>query len=409
MGRSDDEVSTTTREETSAPESAPSAVRKADVARALIGSAPVASPVKPARLASLDAFRGLTVAAMLLVINAALDEAVPKNLVHAAFGSRPTLADMVFPWFLLAVGVAIPFSATGARERGMTRPQRFLMALRRAVTLYLAGALVDSSIAHEPYAGLGVLQLIALVYFFGRILYGAPVLARGALILLLLGGYGWALTSLPVAGFEPNVFTKEHNLSQYLNDNVFSPYRLEGLLSVIPTTALVLIGTIVGDSLQLPRRRSQGLGYLLLGMAVTLISVGSLWGRLLTMTKTFWTSSYICYAAGWGVFVLALLYLYADVAAFRWPRLRGVLFPLNVFGANALTAYAGAILVKVHVLQEWMVVMGDKRLSLQDALLTTLYSQYGRVQGGWLYMALYLFTVWLGCLYLYRKGIFIRA
>ncbi len=346
---------------------------------------------------------------MLLVNNAVLDEKVPKNLVHAPFGNRPTLADLVFPWFLFAVGVAIPFSARGARERGMTRSQRFLSTLRRTVTLYAVGALVDSSLAHEPYAGLGVLQLIALAFFFGRLLYAVPLIPRALLIALLLGGYGWALTSLPIAGFVPDVFTQEHNLSQYLNDNVFSQYRLEGLLSVVPTTALVLMGTLAGDGLRLPQGRTQGLWVALLVVAGMLIGVGNLWGRHLTMTKTFWTPSYICYAAGWGLFVLALLYLYADVAALRFPPLRRVLSPLHIFGANALLAYAGAILIKVHILQEWMVTIGSKRLSLQDALLTTLYDRFGRVPGAWLYMALYLLAVWLGCLYLYRKGIFIRA
>jgi predicted acyltransferase len=184
---------------------------------------------------------------------------------------------------------------------------------------------------------------------------------------------------------------------------------MEGLLSVIPTTALVLIGTIVGDGLLRSRPRAGGLGGILLGVAAALTGGGSLWGRHLTMTKTFWTPSYICYAAGWGIFVLAVLYLSADVGALRWPRLRTALVPLNVFGANALTAYAGAILVFVHVFQEWTVVVGERRLSLQDVLQNALYSQYGRVSGGWVYMALYLGAVWLGCLYLYRKGIFLRA
>lgn len=348
---------------------------------------------------------------MLLVNNAALDAAAPAQIVHAPFGAPPRIADMVFPWFLLAVGVAVPFAAGGKREQGMSRWQRSWGVLRRTAGLYAAGCLVDSSIYHRPTWGLGVLQLIALAYLVGRLLYGLPAVLRVGTAAALLLFYGWALTGLRAAGFVPGPFTEGHNFAHHLNERHLKAFSLDGLPSVVPAGALVLIGTLAGEVL---RRRggspAENLVRLLL-LAGVLGAAGKLWAGHLLMNKPFWTPSYICWSAGAGVLLLAALYLLVDVAGRHraGAPLRWMAWPLVVYGANALVAYAGAILVKVHILQEWTWPVGKTTLTLQELAQHHLYERYGRLNGGWAYTLCYLGVVWLFCAYFYRKRVFIRA
>lgn len=362
------------------------------------------------RLMALDAFRGLTVALMLLVNNSTLGTATPESFVHARSGHEPTLADFVFPWFLLAVGVAIPFSAAGRVESGQSLWKRIWGAFLRATSLYLVGALIDSSIQHTPYWGLGVLQLIALAYLAGRILYELPFYVRITFIAGCLWWYGWALTDLSVANYSPTgVFTEEHNLVRYLNENLFAPYRLRGVLSVVPTAALVLLGSLVGDTLRYGKWIPMARFFLLLGMGANLAILGSVWGYFLPMNKPFWTPSYIIYVGGWGILVVGLLFFVADIMGGKYWPLRLFAYPMVVYGTNALVAYAGAILVKIHILQEWQIIVGDKKLTLQQAAITALQQQYGAETGGWVYLIGYLALVWLVCAFLYHRRLFVRA
>jgi predicted acyltransferase len=346
---------------------------------------------------------------MLLVNNAALDTAVPRPFVHAPFGKTPTLADMVFPWFLLAVGMAIPFSSFGRREQGLSRWQRSLLTVRRAFALYLVGALIDSSLWRSPYWGLGVLQLIALAYLVGRTLYGLPSALRGIAAGGMLGFYAWALNSWEFAGYRPGALTETHNLVQHLNETVLAPYRMQGLASAIPTAALVLLGTLVGDALMRGKEVPAARASLVLALGCGMTIAGLIWGAFLPMSKTFWTPSYITFAAGWGTLLFFLLYVVMDLGGAAWKPLRWLAVPLAIFGANALIAYAGAILVKIHILQEWKIWYAGEKLTLQGAFLEMLTKRYGTVEGGWLYMGSYLLAVWLVCALLYWRKTFIRA
>src|SRR5262249_35042789 len=125
---------------------------------------PEESPSRPkrqgpmGRLTSLDAFRGLAILGMLLVNNVALDTSTPAPLTHAAWNGGIHLADLVYPWFLLIVGVAIPLSAAASRARGIPTWKYDLKILCRAVTLVLLGCLLESSQLKRPTFELGVLQ-----------------------------------------------------------------------------------------------------------------------------------------------------------------------------------------------------------------------------------------------------------
>jgi predicted acyltransferase len=314
-------------------------------------------------------------------------------------------ADLVFPWFLLIVGVAIPFAAAARRRRGVPRSEFYRRVLSRTVLLVLLGCLIDSSLVRRPLFGLGVLQLIGLAYLAGALLADLPLGLRLGTAAGLLLGHWAAIRFLPVPGMGAGMFTEDQNLIVYLNQVYLQPVQLKGLVSVVPTAALVLIGTVLGDLLRHepgpPLRKVARL----LAAGLGLMLIGGLWNLDLPFNKPVWTASYICYAAGWGALVLGLFYLLIDHCGWRaWA------FPLVVFGANAIVAYVAPILVKIHILQEWHWTMPDgSTLSLQQALLQYFIGQAGRIPGGWLYTFCYILCWWLVLFWMYRRQLFLRV
>ncbi len=358
----------------------------------------------PKRLISLDAFRGLTILGMLLVNNTALDTATPAQLTHASWNQGVHLADLVFPWFLLIVGVAIPYSYASQHARDVPGWRISLKAMTRTVTLVLLGWLVDSSIAKHPVIGLGVLQLIGLAYLVGALVYLAPRYVRLPVAAALLIGHWAALRFIPIPGSGAGAFSEHANLVQYLNDAYLQPLHLNGMISVAPTAAMVLIGSVVGDWLRSERRPITRFARLLIGGAL-LAALGWLWSLDLPFNKPVWTASYILYTGGIGCTALALIYLLADVSGFaQWC------YPLVVFGSNAIFAYVAPILVKVWILQVWTVqVMDGRSLPIQQAYLRYLAHYLGRIQGGWLYTLSYIGFWWLVLLWMQKRRIMLRV
>lgn len=355
--------------------------------------------VNATRLASLDAMRGITVALMLLVNNVALDTLTPKQFQHAEIGAGITLADMVFPWFLFCAGVSIPFSVASARSKGRMDWRHDARVLFRAVALVLLGVLVQSAIENQFSPALGVLGLIGLSSLVGAVFYDLAPFHRVLTASVMLAGYAWTLLYLPHDGGIIGVAGSQ-NLIKHLNDQILGHYYLSGLPSVVPAGALVMIGTLVGDLL-LPTHRTHRDRLVILGLvAVGLTVLGFYWSDVLPLSKSIWTSSYICVAAGFGTALLGILYLVFDVAGLkRWAT------PFVVFGSNAIVAYVVPILVKVLVLQR--VHIGQ--LTIIDWILGGLKRSLGDAAGGWVYTVGYVVVWWFVLLLLYRKKWFLRV
>jgi len=353
------------------------------------------------RLVSLDAFRGLAIGGMLLVNNKELGPWTPAELTHAGWSGGVHLADMVYPWFLLIVGVAIPFSS----RRGLWRWRYALEVLKRSAILVLLGCLINSSYARHPLFDLGVLQLIGFAYLGAALLYWVPMRWR----LALAGGFlaaHWALVRfLPIPGSGAGMFTEGQNAIAYLNRAYLGRWGLANLPAVLPTTALVLIGTAMGDLLRSELVGPRGKVRLLLVTGLALCLAGWLWRLSLPFSKSLWTASYVLLAAGWGSVVLASLYFITDVRQRRaWA------FPLGVMGANAITAFVAPILVNIHVLGEWgWRLSNGKFVPLHDAWLGFFLRHAGAGPGGLLYTVSYLLAWWLVLFYMYRTRVFFRV
>ena len=365
-------------------------------------------PVPGARLVSLDAFRGLTIGGMLLVNNIALDERTPAQLMHAPWNGGVRFADLIFPWFLLIVGVALPFSAAGARRKGGGGGRYAGRVLGRVLALVFLGCLIDSSLTKQPVFDLNVLQLIGLAYGVGALLYGLPVWLRLPVAFGLLAAHAATIQHLSVPGLGRGVFREDANAIWYLNRTYLNHRHLTGLVSVVPTAALVLLGTVIGDALRRERWKPVEKIVVLLAFSSLLTLSGWAWHFSLPYNKPVWTASYILFAAGLGGFVLTLLYALIDASGQRWTA--WLVFPLLVYGSNAIVAYVGPILVKVFILRVWTWKMPDgTRETLEQALLHTATAHYGPYRGGWLYTLGYLLVVWLALLELRRRKLFLRV
>lgn len=357
------------------------------------------------RLISLDVFRGLTILGMLLVNNLALDSKTPSTLVHASWNRGVHVADLVFPWFILIIGVAIPYASTSRKRKGRSAWQNTLGILNRAIALVALGCLIDSSIYRQPVFMIDVLQLIGLAYFVGALLYELPVYGRLSIAGIFLFAHWAAIRFVPVPGVGAGAFTHNVNLIMYLDATYLNAYHLNGLISVIPTSALVLIGTAIGDmlideSITRPYRAGR---VLICGLVLTLI--GLLWNIDLPFNKPLWTASFIVFCAGLGIIVLGLLYLVIDV-----KKIRGWSFPLMIFGMNPIVAYVLPILVKLYILRVWKWPMPNgTSLILQEAFIQYCKSIAGAVGGGWLYTFSFIVFWWLVLLQLYRKKVFLRV
>jgi predicted acyltransferase len=308
-----------------------------------------AAPAPRARLVGLDVFRGLTMAAMVIVNNPGSWSHVYPPLRHAEWhGCTPT--DLIFPFFLFIVGAALAFSKSDARGR-----DAWLAMLRRAAVLFGLGLMLNASsmlvTRQIDFANLrimGVLQRIALVYM---LLFALTRLVglRGqiAIAVATLAGYALLLHRVPTPGIGAGVLTPEGNIAGWIDRAVLTPAHVyrggpmdpEGLVSTLPAMVTALIGWWCGLMLARDVRvgRPPALGRLLaLGVAGVAIGYGwHLAGH--PLNKPLWTGSYVLYTAGWAMIALA-----ACVWAGQVTSLDRLTRPLVMLGRNAILLFVGS-------------------------------------------------------------------
>ena len=290
----------------------------------------------PARFASVDALRGLTVAAMLLVNTPGDWSHVYAPLLHAEWhGLTPT--DLVFPFFLFIVGVSIALGVVPRREAG-TPPA----VLRRAV-LWRAAKIVALGLAlhvlafwlldRPSFRPWGVLQRIGICFAVAGLLalYVRPR-TQWAVVVMVLVGY-WAL--MAPCGYAPYT-----HLAARVDTALFGPWLYqwdavlgrgqdpEGLLSTLPAVATTLLGVRAGAWLRQGDVRKVCLG------GVIALLVGLPWALVFPLNKALWTSSFVLVTAGFAMLALALAHVLVDRRG--WPALG------RRFGVNAIAAYVGA-------------------------------------------------------------------
>ncbi len=355
----------------------------------------------PARLLSLDALRGTVVAGMLLVNNMIWTQATPRQLMHAPWGTGITFTDMILPWFVLVVGIAIP--AAGRRRAGGRHAA--VRVLRRAAVLVALGILIDSAAARALTIGMDVLQLLGLSYLVAAPLARTPAWSRLATAGGLLAAYGGFLTLVAAPGLPPGVFLEHRNVVQYINDTYLARFALAGVLAVAPAAALALIGTVAGDVLLSERIAVVAKPAVFAATGAALGVAGAAWARWLPLSKDLWTPPYALVAGGLGLLLLAACHLCFEVA-----RLRRLAVPLAVLGSNPLVGYVASALFAVAAMQTWPNPWSrGGTLALHPTLLDPLGAAVGAGAAGWIYTGAVIALWWLVLFALYRRRIFIRV
>ena len=305
-----------------------------------------------ARLVSLDVFRGIVIAAMILVTDPGTYSYVYSPLRHAEWMGA-TATDMIFPAFLFMVGLAISFSFASQIKRGVTRTRLIQRLLRRSLVLFVLG-LVLNGFPDYHLATLripGILQRIAICYLLSGALYlftTRQIRLLAGVAFALLAGY-WALLKLvPVPGIGPGHLDTFGSLPAYIDRQLFGinhlwiwgltprkgvTYDPEGLLSTLPAMFSTLAGIVAGDWMRsdFPARK-RVLGLAIAGCALWIS--GLLLSPLLPLNKRIWTSTFALMSTGVSVAVFAALYAVIDLGGFR----RGLL-PAKVLGTNAILAF----------------------------------------------------------------------
>jgi predicted acyltransferase len=291
------------------------------------------------RLESLDVFRGLTIAAMILVSTPGTWNAVYTQLDHALWNGW-TLTDLVFPFLLFAMGAAVPFAL--ARRRGQ-RPIGSHIA-RRALILFALGLVLNAIEATPPlhpatFRIPGVLQRIAIVFaVVAWLTERGSLRVQIATVVAALAAYWAALTLIPVPGVGAGALTPEGNLASYLDRALLGRHLLnrwsdpEGMLSTLPAIATAMAGVFAGDWLKERRQPHHSAWLFVAGLAAML--AGLIWGLVFPINKNLWTSSFALFSAGLAAQTLAVFHWLVDVRGWRgWAR------PLVAYGRNPLVAY----------------------------------------------------------------------
>jgi len=304
------------------------------------------------RLISLDAFRGATMAAMLLVNNPGTWSDVYAPLRHAAWhGWTPT--DIIFPFFLWMVGVAITFAFAQRVAAGADHRQVMAHVWRRAALIFLLGLLLNAfpfgllSAHHFSFATLrvsGVLQRIALCYLaasaiFLRSTWRGQVAWTGGLLVV----YSALLMLVPVPGYGAGQLTAQGSLPWWIDSHLLAGHTWtgapapgfdpEGLLSTLPAIATTLLGVLAGQILR--TRATDSVKALRLGgFGVALLSIGLGLAPWMPINKNLWTSSFTLFTAGAAAMICAGFYWLIEVRGYRrWAT------PLIIYGSNAIVIF----------------------------------------------------------------------
>ncbi len=300
--------------------------------------------------------------------------------------------DVIWPSFMLMVGVSIPFSFA-RRSTAQTRGQMMRQVWRRALVLFLLGSLRESMSANAPmWIELSsALQPIALAYVVASYLAGRAARLQIAVAAGILVVYALVLALVPAPGLPAGSYQMNQNLVTAVDKMIIGRAHPEGwgtALSMIPTISTTILGLLFGQILLSARSHREkakifgltGVGCLAAGLAI------SPW---VPVIMKLWTTSYGLMSAGWACLLFLLFYWLVDMRGWRkWA------FPLVVIGTNALAAYLGPSLVPT------------RRIA---GIFTAPVASHLGVFGPLLSAGVVLLVNWAILHWMYKRKIFLRA
>jgi predicted acyltransferase len=376
------------------------------------------------RMVSLDVFRGMTIAGMILVNDPGTWSAIYWPLDHAEWnGWTPT--DLIFPFFLFIVGVSMSLSFAARLRRGATRGRLARHVVLRAIAIFAVGFFLNSfprfHMSTVRYSG--VLQRIAVCYLIAGLFVlltarradeGGFVANVGAIVTalaVLLIGY-WALMRfVPVPGYGVGNLTPEGNLAAWIDRRLITGHMWrqlnqvrdpEGFLSTLPAIGTALSGVLVGEWLRSSREQTRKIAGLIWVGAVAMIA-GRLLHYVFPINKNLWTSTYVIFTSGFAMVLLAACMWIVDVKGWKkWG------WPFVVFGSNAITAFFFATMLAI-LSALFHVHAGGKTTTWHGYVYNHFFANLATPKNASLLFAIFFVMVcFLPMWLLYRKRIFIK-
>jgi predicted acyltransferase len=374
------------------------------------------------RLVSLDIFRGATIAFMIIVNNQ--DEGVAYwPLKHAQWnGWTPT--DLVFPFFLFIVGVALPFSFASRLRRCESPGTLLAHVVRRGLILFAIGVFLNglgAGFHPDHWRVYGVLQRIAICYVISAVLvlyssHSASDNRRlAAIAAVCLVGYWLLMRYVPVPGFgvpgrDVPLLDPDRNLAAWLDRKLLMGHLYEctrdpeGVLSTIPAVATCLLGVLTGQWLRSARDVIQkAMGMFVAGLIG--IGLGELFNLGFPINKKLWTSSYVLSTAGLALMSLALLYWLVDGKRWRGPWTK----PFVILGMNAIAAYVFAESLSVFLDRVNLHLASGATMSIGELIYRRWFVPLSTPPNASLFFSIAFLLVCFSAIYvLYRKRIFVK-
>lgn len=382
--------------------------------------------MKYERLVSLDAFRGFTIAGMILVNNPGSWEFIYPQLRHAEWHGW-TFTDFIFPFFLWIVGVALTFSFAVRISKGDSKQKLLLNVLRRSIIIFALGLFLtafpfgllwDHQFSLSTIRIPGVLQRIAVCYLISSIIY-LYTSTRGQIIsiLTLYVTYWLVMVLIPVPEIGAGILEKGKNFAAYidslfLNGHMWSVTKTwdpEGLISTIPAIATVLLGTLTGDYLRKSEHSKIEKSAWMFVFGAGFLLLGALLDMWMPINKNIWTVSYSIFMAGWALCIFGIFYFLIDAKGYKlWA------YPFVVYGMNAIFVFVlSGVIAKILYMWKFNVQLSDgtfadvsiKTLLMQNIFEPNLSPLNASLAFAVVWIIFMFCIVWV----MYKKKIFIKV
>jgi predicted acyltransferase len=361
------------------------------------------------RLISLDAFRGITIAAMILVNFPGNGENVYAPLNHTHWnGITPT--DLIAPFFLFIVGVAIAFSYTKRLDSGISPSKMYPKLIWRSLKIFAVGMFLnilglfpDFNFADIRYTG--TLHRIAIVFLVcGFIFLKTNWKTQAVIASVILIGYWLAINFIPTPGFGRVMLEPDHNIAQWI-DNKYMPGKLyrdvwdpEGILSTFPSIVTGITGMLAGTLLlRIKSQEYKVIWLFLIGFLCTI--TGVVWNWIFPLNENLWTSSFVLFTSGLASMTLASSIFVVDILKYRKGAQFGV-----IYGSNAISIY---VLADIFALFFYGIKLGGS--SLNEHFCNFFTSLTGAPKFvSMIYALMYVGVLFIPAYILYKKKIFIK-
>lgn len=356
------------------------------------------------RLLSLDAMRGFTIAAMIMVNFPGHEDFVFPTLRHTRWNGL-TFTDLIAPTFLFIVGVSIALAYS--KKRDAPKGGLYRKIIIRSLKIFAVGMflnmLPDFNFSDLRYTG--TLHRIAIVFLVCAILFlntsWKQQLGLAITILLL---YWLALTTIPTPGAGKVILEPGVNLAAWV-DQQYLPGKMwqgnwdpEGILSTFPSIATTITGMLAGQLMLLPLPPNEKSNYLLTAGFAT-AALGYFWNLIFPTNENLWTSSFVLVTSGFASMLLGALYFLIDIRGGR----RGIT-PGVIFGANAIAAY---VLADILALLFYIMPAGGDTLN-HNAVAALSQTGMNPRMASMLYALFFVCLNFIPAYLLYKKRIFIK-